>query len=314
MRKGFSLMILPYRLIHSWLRGSERLSARPGQAQGKLGAGVMAREILFMWKQWRWPAWGLSIGFFLILMTLNYLPYIGGYLWLGAAPALSAGMLQLALHGRVTRRRTPLDWIRWVMRCGVLNYTILAWFFFFLVCGAAVAVLFAGLLDWFLIRIPFKRAWSFSFLHLAWILPLVFFLGVMGKAFRYFVGAYLALPLVAERDGGVLRSIRASRITCRGKLGVVALWMIGGWVVSFLPPLFYLGGTGLLISGLTERMPGTFRSLWTIYAESTVLLMICFGLALLAWPFGFMVQAAAYRRVFIQAQTDGDMPSPVALK
>jgi len=259
----------------------------------------MVQEIRTLGSRWNRPAWLLSSAFFLLLMGLSQVPEVGGYLWLGLAPAVSAGMLQLAVHGRPGGTGGWWGWLRWAVRCVVLNYTVLAWFFFFLVCGAATAVLLAGLLDWCLIRLPFKRAWSFSLLHLAWILPLGFFLGVIGKAIRFYVGTYLALPLVVFRDGGVLRSIGASRTACRGQLGVVAFWMMTGWAASFFPALFYLGGTGILLFTGVEHLPGTMASLWKIYGGSTVILAVSGWLALLAWPFGFLVQAAAYRRVFV---------------
>lgn len=309
MKPRVSTLLLPVTVLEAWLRGSERIPVEARQARGRLGPVPMAKEILKVWRQWRWPTWALSSIFFLFLLLLNYVPNVGGVLWLGLAPVISAAMLQLALKNPKVAGQTAGAWFRWAVRGVVLNYTVLAWFFFFLVCGAAVAVLFAGLLDWFLIRLPFKRAWSFSLLHLAWIFPLLFLLGVVGKAFRFYLGAYLALPLVTQRDGGVVRSIGASRTACRGRLGAVAGWMILGWVASFLPGLLYLGGTGILISSLVEKLPATFVSLWKIYTGSTLLFVGCLGLALLTWPFGFLVQAAAYRRVFSEAITPASPPA-----
>lgn len=310
MKKVAAALLVPWQLLDAWLRGTEQMSVRPQQARGRLGGFEMAKEIWALAKVWRWPDWGVSACLFFLLMWLSYVPSVGGYLWLIAAPVFSAAMLQFIVHHRWIDKRGSLGWFRWGVRCVVLNYTVLAWFFFYLVCGAAVAILFAGLLDWFLIRIPFKRAWSFSFLHLAWILPLLFFLGVISKSLRFYLGAYLALPLVALRDGGVWRSIQASRTACRKSLATVAFWMVLGWLVSFLPSFLYLAGTGLWIAGLVEQLPGTFASLWKIYAGSSLLLAGCFGLALLAWPFGFLVQAAAFQRVFVQAPIEANVPDP----
>jgi|GEM_PF-2758751 len=314
MRKMVKILLEPWIILDSWLRGTERIVVRPQQSRGRLGGRGMAQEIWALAKVWQWSDWAVSACLFFLLMWLSYVPWVGGYLWLIAAPVVSASMLHLILDHRRNKKSGSLDWFRWGLRCVVLNYTVLAWFFFYLVCGAAVALLFAGLLDWFLIRIPFKWAWSFSFLHLAWILPLVFFLGVILKSLGFYLGAYLALPLVAQRDGGVMRSIQASRTACRKGLGMVALWMMLGWLASFLPSLMFLGVTGLLIAEMVEKLPGTFDSLWKIYAGSSLLMVGCFGLALLAWPFGFLVQAAAYRRVFIQAQTDTGLPNPATAR
>lgn len=286
------------RRVESWMRGTEKISVQPQQARGRLGLAVMASQVAALGKNWGRSCWVLSSGLFLLLMGLNYVPKLGPYLWLAFAPVVSAVMLQLALGSGWDGFPGRGDRLRWGVRCVVLNYTVLAWFFFFLVCGAAVSVLLAGLLDWFLIRIPFKRAWSFSLLHLAWILPLIFFLGVVGKALRFYLGSYLALPLVSRRQGGVIRSIGLSRIACRGSLGSVAFWLVLGWLASFLPSLVYLGGTGLLIHLSLMQLPASFASLWKIYAILTLLYLGCFLLALMAWPFGFLIQAAAYRRVF----------------
>lgn len=309
MKKIVKILLGPWIILDSWLRGTERIVVRPQQARGRLGGRGMAQEIWALAKVWQWSDWAFSSCLFFLLMWLSYVPWVGVYLWLIAAPVISATMLQFTLNHRRNEKIGSLDWFRWGLRCVVLNYTVLAWFFFYLVCGAAVALLFAGLLDWLLIRIPFKWVWSFSLLHLAWLLPLLFFLGVILKSLGFYLGAYLALPLVSQRDGGVMRSIQASRTACRKGLGMVALWMILGWLASFLPSLIFLGGTGLLIAEMVEKLPGTFASLWKIYASSCLLLAGCFGLALLAWPFGFLVQAAAYRRVFIQAQSDGAQPN-----
>ena len=308
-KKGVAVWLAPWKMAEACLRGTERIAVRPQQARGRLGGFGMAKEIWALAKKWRWQDWGISACLFSLLMWLPYVPWVGGYLWLIAAPVISGAMLQFMVHHWWSDPRGFPRWFRSGLRCVVLNYTVLAWFFFYLVCGAAVTLLFAGLLDWFLVRVPFKRAWSFSLLHLAWILPLVFFLGVIGTSLRFYLGAYLALPLVALRDGGVWRSIQASRTACQKRLAIVAFWMILGWLVSFLPSLLYLGGTGLWIAGLVEKLPGTFASLWKVYAGSSLLLAGCFGLALLAWPFGFLVQAAAYRRVFIQARTDVAQPN-----
>jgi len=298
MKNLGNLILIAGTSVTSWLRGTERIAVQARQARGRLGLKAMAEKIQVLGSCWTPLVWLLSSAFFLLLMGLSYVPGIGGYLWLGFAPVVSASMLRLAVNGRPGGAGGWLGWLRWAVRCVVLNYTVLAWFFFFLVCGAATAVLLAGLLDWCLIRLPFKRAWSFSLLHLAWILPLVFFLGVIGKAIRFYLGAYLALPLVVFRDGGVMRSIGASRSACRGQLGVVAFWMMTGWAASFFPALFFLGGTGILLFSGAENLPGTFSSLWKIYAGSTVLLAVSGFLALLAWPFGFLAQAAAFRQVF----------------
>lgn len=311
MKRIAAVISYPFHALETWLRGSERITFRTFQAHGRLGWAAMIGEIWGMWKEWRWPLWLLSTGLFLLLMILNYFPLVGGYLWLAFAPVVSGIMLLICLRDGANKKVAQRNWLRWSIRCVVLNYTILAWFFFFLVCGAAMTVFFAGFLDWFLIRIPFKRAWSFSLLHLDWIFPLLFFLGVIGKAIRFYVGSFLALPLLIQKDAGVMRAIGASRVVCRGSLGVVAFWMILGWMVSFLPGLFYLSGTGLLISGLVEKLPGTFASLWKIYASSSLLFLFYLALALLAWPFGFLIQAAAYRRVFRQSEgpTSGPIPA-----
>ncbi|NBS54800.1 hypothetical protein EBT23_04460 [bacterium] len=309
--KIFSGRILPFlRLVESWMRGTEKIPVRLRQARGQLGFAGMVGQVVALGRNWDASCWALSGGLFLLLMGMNYVPKIGPYLWLAFAPVVSAGMLQLALRKGPGGTSGRWDRLRWGVRCVVLNYTVLAWFFFFLVCGAAVAVLLAGLLDWFLVRIPFKRAWSFSLLHLAWIFPLIFFLGVIGKALRFYLGSYLALPLVARRHGGVIRSIGVSRTACRGSLGAVGLWVVVGWLASFLPSLAYLGGTGLLIYLLTIQLSATFASLWKIYAISTLLYLICFFLALVAWPLGFLIQAAAYRRVFGESEGSTSDPTP----
>jgi hypothetical protein len=310
MKKMAKNLLKIWMTLESWLRGTERIVVQPGQARGRLGSTAMGNEIWTLMRFWQWSDWGISSCLFFLLMWVAYVPWAGGYLWLIAAPVISAAMLQFILNHRWKEQRELFGWLRWSVRCVVLNYTILAWFFFYLVCGAAVALLLAGLLDFVLIRIPYKRAWSFSFLHLAWILPLLFFLGVIARSLRFYLGAYLALPLVVLRDGGVWRSIQASRTACRKRLVMVTFWMFLGWLISFLPGLVFLTGSGLWIATMVDRLPGTFSSLWKIYAGSSLLMAGCLVLALLAWPFGFLVQAAAYRRVFIRAQTDAEMPNP----
>jgi hypothetical protein len=90
----------------------------------------------------------------------------------------------------------------------------------------------------------------------------------------------------------------------------VAFWVILGWLASFLPSLGYLGGTGLLIHLLSIQLPATFASLWKIYAISTLLCLLCFFFALVVWPLGFLIQAAAYRRVFGDAESSPSGPNP----
>lgn len=280
--------------LQRWFQGTEVIPVAKGLSRGRLFPGAMLRQMAGLIRAWDWRAWALSTLIFLFLVGLNYVPRFGGVLWLVLAPVLSGIMLLLALCPKGPWLATPVAWLRWGLRCVVINYTVLAWFFFYLITGAAVALLFAGALDWLLIRVPFRRAWSFSLLHLTWILPLFFFLGVVGKSVRFYLGAFFALPLVVSRDGGILRSLYASRAASRGNFLSVTLWMLTGWFLSFLPGLFNFLGGALLIHRMTERLPGTFFSLWKIYGSCSALFAFCFLLTLFVWPLGFFIQAAAF--------------------
>jgi hypothetical protein len=298
MKKNLDQLFLLLVTLQKWFHGTERIPVENGLSRGRLELFAMWHEVALLWRAWDWSAWAWSTFIFLLLVGLNYVPRFGGVLWLGLAPILSGIMLLLALRSKEPWGKSPMGWLRWGLRCMVINYTVLAWFFFYLITGAAVSLIFAGALDWVLIRVPFKRAWTFSMLHLGWILPLFFFLGVIGKSIRFYLGAFFALPLVAILDGGILRSLYASRAACRKNLWHVSLWMFLGWLVSFLPVLLYLSGGAFLIHWMTDRLPGTFSSLWKIYGSCTIVLLLCFFLTLLAWPLGFIIQAAAFRRVW----------------
>ena len=178
------------------LGAQERVAVVQGMARGKLEAAVVAREAWRSLRHWNIKDWVVSSLVFFLLMVLTMSKTWGAYLWLGIAPLVNALMLLLIREPVSWREILRKDGIRMSIRAGVTVYTLLSWLFLYFVLGSFVALLIGSALDWGLLRLPWKRVVNLSVRHLAWVIPLLFLIGVILRSFRFYFGVYLALPLV----------------------------------------------------------------------------------------------------------------------
>jgi len=280
------------------LGAQERIDVVQGMARGRLGALVIARELWHSLRQWNIKDWGVSSVVFFLLMVLTMSKTWGAYLWLGIAPLANALMLLLIQEPVSWRETLRKDGIRMAIRAGVTVYTLLSWLFLYFVLGSFVALLIGSALDWGLLRLPWKRVANLSVEHLAWVIPLLFLIGVILRSFRFYFGVYLALPLVVFRKVGILVAIRSSRTALRGSYLTVCLWMFTGWFFSLLPVLLLIVGSTLILSQGMKIGSASPTTLWQIYGASSFWFLGTLLFALVLWPLGPAIQVAVYQRVF----------------
>jgi hypothetical protein len=235
---------------------------------------------------------------FFLLMVLTMSKTWGAYLWLGIAPLVNALMLLLIREPVSWRETLRKDGIRMAIRAGVTVYTLLSWLFLYFVLGSFVALLIASALDWGLLKLPWKRVANLSVRHLAWVIPLLFLIGVILRSFRFYFGVYLTLPLVVFRKVGILAAIRSSRTALRGSYLRVCLWMLTGWLFSLLPVLLLIAGSSLILTQGMKIGPASPTTLWQIYGASFLWFSGSLFFALVLWPLGPAIQVAVYERVF----------------
>jgi len=280
------------------LGAQERVAVVQGMARGKLEAAVIAREAWRSLRHWNIKDWGVSSLVFFLLMVLTMSKTWGAYLWLGIAPLVNALMLLLIREPVSWREILCKDGIRMAIRAGVTVYTLLSWLFLYFVLGSFVALLIGSALDWGLLRLPWKRVANLSVRHLAWVIPLLFLIGVILRSFRFYFGVYLALPLVVFRKVGILAAIRSSRMALRGSYLTVCLWMLAGWFLSIIPVLLLFVGSTLIISQGMRLGSASPSTLWQIYGAASIWFLVCLVLAAFLWPIAPAIQVAAYERVF----------------
>ena len=280
------------------LGAQERVAVVQGMARGKLEAAVIAREAWRSLRHWNIKDWGVSSLVFLLLMVLTMSKTWGAYLWLGIAPLVNALMLLLIREPVSWREILRKDGIRMAIRAGVTVYTLLSWLFLYFVLGSFVALLIGSALDWGLLRLPWKRVANLSVRHLAWVIPILFLIGVILRSFRFYFGVYLALPLVVFRKVGILAAIRSSRTALRGSYLRVCLWMLTGWLFSLLPILLLIVGSALILTQGMKLGPASPTTLWQIYGASSLWFLGSLLLALALWPLGSAIQVAVYDKVF----------------
>ena len=280
------------------LGAQEKIDVVQGMARGKLGAVVIAREVWRSLRHWNIKDWGVSSVVFFLLMVLTMSKTWGAYLWLGIAPLANALMLLLIREPVSWRETLRKDGIRMAIRAGVTVYTLLSWLFLYFILGSFVALLIGSALDWGLLRLPWKRVANLSVEHLAWVIPLLFLIGVILRSFRFYFGVYLALPLVVFRKVGILAAIRASRTALRGSYLTVCLWMLTGWFFSLLPVLLLIVGSTLILSQGMKIGSASPTTLWQIYGASALWFLGSLLFALVLWPLGSAIQVAVYQRVF----------------
>jgi len=202
--------------------------------------------------------------------------------------------------------REPISWIeilrkdgvRMAIRTGITVYTLLSWLFLYFVLGSLMALFIGAILDWGLLRFPWRRVANLSVEHLAWVIPLLFLIGVILKSFRFYLGVYLALPLVVFRKVGILVAIRSSRMALRGSYLTVCLWMLAGWFLSLIPVLLLFVGSTLIISQGMSLGSASPAALWQIYGACSLWFLVCLVFAAFLWPVAPAIQAAFYERVF----------------
>ena len=280
------------------LGAQERIDVVQGMAKGKLGAIVIVREVWRSLRQWTIKDWGVSSVVFFLLMVLTMSKTWGAYLWLGIAPLANALMLLLLREPISWRETLRKDGIRIAIRTGVTVYTLLSWLFLYFVLGSFVALLIGSALDWGLLRLPWKQVANLSVEHLAWVIPLLFLIGVILRSFRFYFGVYLALPLVVFRKVGIFAAIRSSRTALRGSYLTVCLWMLTGWVFSLLPVLLLIVGSTVILSQGMKIGSASPTTLWQIYGASSLWFLGSLLFALVFWPLGPAIQVAVYQRVF----------------
>jgi hypothetical protein len=231
-------------------------------------------------------------------MVLTMSKTWGAYLWLGIAPLVNALMLLLIREPVSWREILRKDGIRMSIRAGVTVYTLLSWLFLYFVLGSFVALLIGSALDWGLLRLPWKRVANLSVRHLAWVIPLLFLIGVILRSFRFYFGVYLALPLVVFRKVGILAAIRSSRTALRGSYLRVCLWMLTGWLFSLLPVLLLIVGSALILTQGMKLGSASPTTLWQIYGANSLWFLVCLVFATFLWPIAPAIQVAVYERVF----------------
>ena len=280
------------------LGSQERIFVTKGMAQGKLGAQGITHEVCRSLRRWTIGDWGVSTLIFLVLMSLTMTKTWGSYLWLGVAPLANALMLLLIREPFLWREILCKDGVRMAIRTGITVYTLLSWLFLYFVLGSFVALFIGAILDWGLLRLPWRRVANLSFENLAWVIPLLFLIGVILRSFRFYLGVYLAVPLVVFRKVGILVAIRSSRMALRGSYLTVCLWMLAGWFLSLIPVLLLFVGSTLIISQGMSLGSASPNTLWQIYGASSLWFLVCLVFAAFLWPVAPAIQAAFYERVF----------------
>ena len=280
------------------LGSQERIFVTKGMAQGKLGAQGITHEVCRSLRRWTIGDWGVSTLIFLVLMSLTMTKTWGSYLWLGVAPLANALMLLLIREPFLWKEILCKDGVRMAIRTGITVYTLLSWLFLYFVLGSFVALFIGAILDWGLLRLPWRRVANLSFENLAWVIPLLFLIGVILRSFRFYLGVYLAVPLVVFRKVGILVAIRSSRMALRGSYLTVCLWMLAGWFLSLIPVLLLFVGSTLIISQGMSLGSASPNTLWQIYGASSLWFLVCLVFAAFLWPVAPAIQAAFYERVF----------------
>ena len=284
------------------LGAQERVLVTKGMAQGKLGAQGITHEVWRSLRRWTLGDWVVSTLIFLVLMSLTMTKTWGAYLWLGVAPLANALMLLLIREPISWKEILRKDGVRMAIRTGITVYTLLSWLFLYFVLGSLMALFIGAILDWGLLRLPWRRVANLSAEHLAWVIPLLFLIGVILRSFRFYLGVYLALPLVVFRKVGILAAIRSSRMALRGSYLTVCLWMLAGWFLSLIPVLLLFVGSTLIISQGMRLGSASPTTLWQIYGASSLWFLVCLVFAAFLWPVAPAIQAAFYERVFGSAK------------
>ena len=280
------------------LGAQERVLVTKGMAQGKLGAQSITHEVWRSLRRWTLGDWVVSTLIFLVLMSLTMTKTWGAYLWLGVAPLANALMLLLIREPISWKEILRKDGARMAIRTGITVYTLLSWLFLYFVLGSLMALFIGAILDWGLLRLPWRRVANLSVEHLAWVIPLLFLIGVILRSFRFYLGVYLALPLVVFRKVGILAAIRSSRMALRGSYLTVCLWMLAGWFLSIIPVLLLFVGSTLIISQGMRLGSASPTTLWQIYGASSLWFLVCLVFAAFLWPVAPAIQATFYERVF----------------
>ena len=280
------------------LGAQERILVTKGMAQGKLGAQGIAHEVWRSLRRWSIGDWVVSTLVFLVLMSLTMTKTWGSYLWLGVAPLANALMLLLIREPISWKEILRKDGARMAIRTGITVYTLLSWLFLYFVLGSFMALFIGAMMDEGLLRLPWKRVANLSVEHLAWVIPLLFLIGVILRSFRFYLGVYLALPLVVFRKVGILAAIRSSRMALRGSYLTVCLWMLAGWFLSLIPVLLLFVGSTLIVSQGMRLGSASPTTLWQIYGASSLWFLVCLVFAAFLWPVAPAIQAAFYERVF----------------
>jgi len=280
------------------LGAQERVLVTKGMAQGKLGAQGITHEVWRSLRRWTLGDWVVSTLIFLVLMSLTMTKTWGSYLWLGVAPLANALMLLLIREPISWKEILRKDGARMAIRTGITVYTLLSWLFLYFVLGSLMALFIGAILDWGLLRLPWRRVANLSVEHLAWVIPLLFLIGVILRSFRFYLGVYLALPLVVFRKVGILAAIRSSRMALRGSYLTVCLWMLAGWFLSIIPVLLLFVGSTLIISQGMRLGSASPTTLWQIYGASSLWFLVCLVFAASLWPVAPAIQATFYERVF----------------
>jgi len=280
------------------LGSQERILVTKEMAQGKLGAQGITLEVWRSLRRWTIGDWGVSTLIFLLLMSLTMTKTWGSYLWLGVAPLANALMLLLIREPILWKEILRKDGVRMAIRSGITVYTLLSWLFLYFVLGSFVALFIGAILDWGLLRLPWKKVANLSIEHLAWVIPLLFLIGVILRSFRFYLGVYLAVPLVVFRKVGILAAIRSSRVALRGSYLTVCIWMLASWFVSLIPLLLLFVGSTLILSQGMKLGSASPTTLWQIYGAASLWFLVCLVLATFLWPIAPAIQVAAYQRIF----------------
>jgi len=284
------------------LGAQERVLVTKGMAQGKLAARGIAHEVWRSLRRWTLGDWVVSTLIFVVLMSLTMTKTWGAYLWLGVAPLANALMLLLIREPISWKEILRKDGVRMAIRTGITVYTMLSWLFLYFVLGSFMALFIGAMMHEGLLRLPWKRVANLSVEHLAWVIPLLFLIGVILRSFRFYLGVYLALPLVVFRKVGILAAIRSSRMVLRGSYLTVCLWMLAGWFLSLIPVLLLFVGSTLIVSQGMRLGSASPTTLWQIYGASSLWFLVCLVFAAFLWPVAPAIQAAFYERVFGSAK------------
>ena len=284
------------------LGAQERVLVTKGMAQGKLAARGIAHEVWRSLRRWTLGDWVVSTLIFVVLMSLTMTKTWGAYLWLGVAPLANALMLLLIREPISWKEILRKDGVRMAIRTGITVYTMLSWLFLYFVLGSLMALFIGAMMHEGLLRLPWKRVANLSVEHLAWVIPLLFLIGVILRSFRFYLGVYLALPLVVFRKVGILAAIRSSRMVLRGSYLTVCLWMLAGWFLSLIPVLLLFVGSTLIVSQGMRLGSASPTTLWQIYGASSLWFLVCLVFAAFLWPVAPAIQAAFYERVFGSAK------------